>query len=83
MPMSMVWSAAAVAAFVDLHGDDANSACLATAEARSARHSLLKHAVASMAASAGCLVSGHREEATAALLLNEFTASECGIMFPA
>jgi hypothetical protein len=42
----------------------------------------LKHDVAFMAASAGCMVSGHKEDATVALLLNEFTASEFDIMFP-
>ena len=35
-----------------------------------------------MAGAAGCLVSGHGEEATAALLLNELSAEECSTMFP-
>ncbi len=34
-----------------------------------------------MAGAAGCLASGHREEATA-LLLNEFSAEEFSTMFP-
>jgi hypothetical protein len=67
---------------VDLYGNHANSSCLATGAGRGARHSYLKQCIAFMAGAAGCLVSGHREEATAALLLNEFSAEECSTMFP-
>ena len=50
--------------------------------ARAGGPDTLKDCIAFMAGAAGCLVSGHREEATAALLLNEFSAEECSTMFP-
>jgi hypothetical protein len=62
---------------VDFFGNHANSSCLAAGAGRGARHSYLKHCIAFMAGAAGCLAS-----ATAALLLNEFSAEECSTMFP-
>ncbi len=67
---------------VDLHGNHANSGCLASACGRGARHSLLQQCISFAAGTAGCFSSGHREESTVSPLLNEFSAAECCSMFP-